>query len=276
MTILKTRSGLWRLLLLCSGPFTQGVTAHAEACEPRHISVQAASTSSTSNWQEFDAAGLKLVQESGALRGTELTAVLHCESWEFQGMLSQTDGTRSYEGFTSTGVAATSQSSLRESSTHIQAMMKLSDAWAMGLRLSQQTTWRDIASTPSASGYPERFEWSLASLGARWSTSTNFGQLTLEAWTSAPIASTMFLQLPGRDPTTLPLGPIRHMELGVRWNMPLDSHWVLLAEGGVRRTDIAQSADVVIFRSSVPVGVAHQPRTSVLEMPVSIGIQYTF
>ncbi len=251
-------------------------SAAAANCSERSIAWQAAYVSNLSDWQEFDATGHKLVHESGTLQGAELSAGFRCGGWNFQGQLSQLDGIRLYDGQTSTGTPVMSQSALRQLQGHLQTSYNVSDAWLLGVRFSGQTTWRDIASAGGASGYPERFDWTLLSFGTQWKTALGSGQLTLAGWAGTQLTSSMTLNLPGRDQALLQLGPIRQVELALGWRMPLSPSWSLQADVRYRRTDIDQGADVVIKRNGVPVGVAHQPRTSMVDVPLAIRIGYEF
>lgn len=250
--------------------------AAASTCADQSISWQAAHVNNLSDWQEFDAIGRKLVHESGTLQGAEMSAGFKCGDWIFEAELTQLDGTRLYDGQTSSGNPVTSQSALRQSKGHLKTSLNVNDAWQLGVRLSGQTTWRDIASAGGASGYPERFDWTLLSLGSQWTTVLGPGQITLAAWVGTQLTSSMTLNLPGRDQAILQLGTIRQVELAAGWSMPLSLAWSLQAEARYRLTDIDHGANVVITRNGVPVGIAHQPRTSVVDIPLAIRINYEF
>lgn len=236
----------------------------------------AAHVSSQSDWQEFDAAGRRLVHEFGTLQGAELSAELDCGPWRLQTQWSQLDGGRVYDGQTSTGVPVVSQSQLRQTRSQFQAAFRVTDAWRLGVRMSGQSTWRDIASAGGASGYPERFDWALVSLGAQWSATLGPGQVVVAGWTGQQLTSSMALQLPGRDPTKLPLGPISQWELGLEWRMPLHQAWALQADARHRVTDIQRGADVAIKRNGVAVGIAHQPHTRAVDTLWAIRLGYQF
>ncbi|MDO8771287.1 MAG: hypothetical protein Q7K57_21810 [Burkholderiaceae bacterium] len=259
------------------GLMTAAISVAAAAeCVDRSASWQAANVTSSSEWDEFDASGRKLVHESGTLHGAELSAGLRCGDWNLQAQISQLNGSRLYDGQTSTGVPVTSQSALRQLQGHLQASLNLTDAWQLGGRLSSHTLWRDIASAAGASGYLERYDWTMLSLGAQWQTALGPGKLTLAAWTGTQLKSTMVLNLPGRDQATLPLGSISQVELAAGWRAQLGRAWSLQADVRYRRADMDQGADAVITRRGVPVGVAHQPRTSMVDVPVAIRIGYEF
>jgi hypothetical protein len=253
-----------------------GSLAAAAACDYRSMKWQLAYVSNSSEWNEVDASGRKLDRESGVLSGPEVAASLRCEDWNFQAQASQLDGTRAYDGQTSTGVPVMSQSAIRQLQGHLQAGYKLAESWQLGARLSGQTLWRDIASAGGATGYPERYDWSMLSVGGQWQTTAGPGQLNLAAWVGQALWSRMELNLPGYDPAILPLGNISQFELAIGWQTEFSPSWQFIAGLRYRRTDMSQGADVVLRRSGNPVGVAHQPATSMVDMPLSVGIAYQF
>jgi hypothetical protein len=266
----------WGALLLLAGVVTASPPAHAGACADSQLALQLAQISNASDWQEFDAPGRRLVHESGMLGGQALSGELRCGDWWYLAEVSQTDGTRGYDGQTSSGVPALSQSALRQSAGLLQTSVQVSDGWRLGLRLSGQTTWRDIASVGAASGYPERFDWTLASIGAQWCTALGPGQLALAAWVAMPLSSSMLLSLPGRDTLTLKLGALQQSELALGWRMPLGTDWHVQADARYVGTTIGQGDDAVITRGGVPVGIAHQPRTSVVDSSLTLRLGYQF
>lgn len=266
----------WVKLVLLGWGAAATTVAAASNCAERSISWQAAYVSNWSDWQEFDTSGKRLVHESGALQGAELSAALNCGDWNFQALLSQLEGSRVYDGQTSSGTAVTSQSALHQLQGHLQTSLNITDALSLGLRLSGQTTSRDIASAGGASGYPERFDWTLLSIGSQFKTALGPGQMSLEAWAGSQLTSSMLLSLPGRDQATLQLGSIRQLELALGWRVPLSPAWSFQADARYRRTDIDQGADVVIMRNNIPVGVAHQPRTQTADLPIAIRVDYKF
>ena len=242
----------------------------------RTIAWQAAYVNNTSTWQEFDPLERKLVHESGTLQGGELNAALKCDNWLFKAAVSQLEGTRLYEGQTNSRVAITSQSALRQSRGQLQASFAISEAWQLGARIATQTTWRDIASSGSASGYPEQFDWTLLSLGTQWTSALGPGQMTLAAWAGSQLTSRMRLTLPGRDQATLQLGTVREVELAAGWRLPLNTAWSLQADARYRYVGVDKGLASIITRNGAPVGVAHQPKTTLVDIPLSLRIDYSF
>ncbi len=266
----------WNRFVLLGLAATASSVAAASSCADQAISWQTAYVSNLSDWKEFDAAGRMLVHESGPLQGGELSAGFQCNDWTAQAALTQLVGTRLYDGQTTSGTSVTSRSALRQSKGHLQTSLRVFDDWQLAMRTTGQTTWREIASADGAAGYPERFDWTLLSIGSQWKTSLGPGQLTLAAWAGSQLSSSMVLSLPGRDQTVLQLGPIRQFELAVEWRTALSPAWSLQSDARYRRTDIGQGADAVVTRSGIPAGVAHQPRTSTVDIPLAIRIDYQF
>lgn len=263
-------------LVLWGWAATAATAAAAANCGGPSPSWQAAYVSNLSDWREFGTSGQGLVHESGTLRGPEVSVGLSCGDWHFQAQLSQLDGSRVYEGQTSSGTAVTSQSALHQRLGHAQTSLNITEALSLGVRLSAQTTWRDIASAGGAAGYPEQFDWTLLSLGAHWKSALGPGQMNLEAWAGTQLTSSMLLNLPGRDQARLPLGAIHQLELAIGWRMPLGPAWGVQVDARYRRTDVGQGADVIVKSNNIPVGVAHQPRTRMVDLPVAIRMDYKF
>jgi hypothetical protein len=142
--------------------------------------------------------------------------------------------------------------------------------------MSGHTLWRDIASTASASGFPERFDWTLLSVGTQWRTAFGPGQLTLAAWTGAQLSSTMLLSLPGSDQTVLKLGSIRQNEVSGGWRNQLSPAWHLQVDVSYRRITMNQGEEGIVKRGGSPVGIAFQPRTTMVDQPIAISIGYEF
>jgi hypothetical protein len=254
---------------------TANPLAAAADCLGLPSSLQAAAITASSKWSESNALH-ELVRESGTMSGSELSVGWRCNDWAVNAELAQVNGSRLYEGQTSAGLSAISHSAVRQRQINLDAGLAISEAWQLGARFSRNALWRDIASTESASGYPEHFEWSILSLGAEWQSAMGPGQLTLAAWVGGGMQSRMTLNLPGRDPALLSLGSLRQIEVVARWATELAPSWTLAADVRYRRTDIDQGEDAVISRGRQPVGVAHQPRTRMTEHPLMIRIGYVF
>lgn len=248
----------------------------AANCVDVASSLQAGSVRATSEWREFNTAGQALVRESGTLEGIALAAAYRCDRWHLALQFSELEGNRKYDGQTTTGRSVLSQSAIRQRQGHLQAMFALTDSWSLGGRLVKQTLWRDIASADGASGYPERFDWTLLSAGAQWQSKLGPGQFTLEAWAGKDLQSSMRLTLPGRDQAALKLGAIEQLELAAGWRTQLSPAWHVQADIGYRRVSIEHGVTAVIRRGGIPSGVAYQPRTTLIERLIAIRMGYEF
>jgi hypothetical protein len=248
----------------------------AAACTDSGITLQVAYLSDRSDWYEFDVSGRQLVHESGTLTGSELAAAYQCDRWQLAAQITTPSGLRLYDGQTNTGSPVVSHSDIQQQLGQFQASFSLTPQWQIGSRWTYQSMARDIASAGGASGYPERFEWNLLSVGAQWQADVGPGQLTVAAWLGQQVQSSMHITLPGRDPTVLPLGPIRQVDWTAGWRMPLSQAWHVQADVGYRRTEIGEGAETIITRNGVPVGVAHQPRSVLVSRPISIRLGYAF
>lgn len=270
----------WRKLCSTAGSFgllsVVTGTVIAADCAQRTLHWQASQVFNRSDWNERDNAGHQLVHESGLLHGAELSAGLHCADWNFSVALSQLSGSRQYDGQTSTGVPAISTSDVRRIDGHLQAGFHLTPEWQALGRLARVALWRDTASVASASGFAERFDSTLLSVGTQWSSALGPGQLSLSAWLGKPLSSRMRIDLPGRDPTALQPGRTLSTELSAGWRAPLVARWHWQAELRYRRTDMNQGAPAFITRAGTPAGVAFQPATSMLDLAALISISRDF
>jgi hypothetical protein len=254
-----------------------GATCAASAADcADHLIASAGYTRDASHWTEFAASGRKLVHETGALNGVVVSVDSRCNSWVYQAQVLGLKGHRSYDGQTNTGVAVKSQSQLRQLGWNFQSGWNINEAWQLRGRLSGLTTWRDIASAGGASGYPERFDWTLASLGAQWQTTLGQSHWVLGVWSGMQLNSSMRFNLPGSDQTRLSLGSIRTNELVAAWHTQIGPSWHLAVDTGYRRTDIHQGPFGVIQRNGVAVGAATQPRTTLVDVPITFSADYTF
>lgn len=248
----------------------------AADCIDAATSWQVSNVVKSSDWTELNASGRTLVGESGTLHGMEISGKFRCGGWNLAARINQVKGSRRYDGQTTAGVPISSQSAIRQRQGQLQAIWDITATWQLGGRLSNQTLWRDIASAGGASGYPERFDWTLLSLGAQWRAASGPHQLTIAAWTGRPLQSRMKLTLPGRDPTTLAPGSISQIELMAGWRTQLRPAWHLQADIGYQRIGMGPGAHSVITRGGLPVGMAYQPRTIMVDRSLAIGIEYDF
>jgi hypothetical protein len=171
-----------------------------------------------SRWRETDDQGRTLLHERGTLAATQLAVEARdCRLGEASARLSLAGGSRRYDGRTSAGNALTTRSDVREQGLTLQV---LPWAWGApgsgatvhaGARLRWQRSERDIRSTATALGYPERHQRLQAALvlGAHGSGPASGWHWRAELAAGGGPAGRMEVSLPGYDPATLKLGSSR-------------------------------------------------------------------
>jgi hypothetical protein len=142
--------------------------------------------------------------------------------------------------------------------------------------ITQRHTTREIVGTAGVAGYPEVYDRTLARVGARWSVLSAFGQWTFSGAVSLYGDQSMRLTLPGRDPVNLKFGEPQQSELGVSWRKYLTSHTFLTASYRYITTEVNQSQVSVVTASGNPVGVAYQPRSTIVDQPIALAIGMAF
>lgn len=243
------------------------------------MELQAAVDAAWSDWREYAASGAQMVHEQGWLHGPAATLQLACGAWQLQAHLSQRSGTRHYDGHTNTGAPLLTRSTLTHTQGHVQVLREFHPAWGLGLRLGGQAIAREIASAGAVAGYPESYEWALASLGAQWRHPVGeTATLSLQAWWGQALERRMAVHLPGRDPAALGLGEITQAELALRlrWTPPRARGWSGELAWVWTRWEMEQGPSGAITRNGVRTGSAHQPRSVWTESPVSLALSYRF
>ena len=251
--------------------------AHTAACEsPQLVALRAGVVTQSSVWDEYSGIGSRLLRESGRLTGPAAQGNWSCDRWSVGVGVEQATGVRDYDGQTNTGVPLKTQSRLQQFSGYAQVAYAVYPALKLGARLSGMSMEREIASTGTVSGYPEHYEWLMLSLGGEWAIPTAFGTVSIGLWTGQTTESAMRVQLPGRDTAWLDLGSIQQSQVDIQWERQMGAQWKVQGSVGYRRTDIAQGKPGVITSQGVPVSSAYQPRASLVEVPVSLSVQYQF
>lgn len=251
------------------------VGAHACVGEWAH-SVSAAVVRESQQWDEFSSNGKRLLRESGQLSGPALIIGTECDRWRLNVGLELLDGSRNYDGQTNLGTPLQTQSRISSSKGHGEVSFAVTPNWRLGARWSGVSTERDIASTPTATGYPEYYEWRLWQAGAAWSTEMDWGGWGAGLWWGRTSDSAMRVQLPGRDPAWLELGTIEQSQFDLHWRYRMGGRWMARVAWAYRQTEVAQGAPGVIRNNGVPVSTAYQPRIALTEMPLSVRIQREF
>ncbi|HSW19254.1 MAG TPA: hypothetical protein VLJ86_18690 [Ramlibacter sp.] len=261
--------------LLASAPALAGSFV-APNCEQATSGAAVSLARAESRWTETASSGRRLVREAGALWGPQLDAWLDCGALELQGRLSYLDGTRSYDGQTFAGAPAQTTSSVQHLRARAQASWRVAPSWQVGVRLGREMAWRDIASTPVANGYPERYELPMAAVGAAWQGALGAGRLSVGGWVGRDLGARLRLWLPSFDVTSLDLARLSSAEAEVALSWPLSPSADLSLGMGVRRLRMGQGPARVLTRNGVPGGVAFQPATTLMEIPVAVGVALRF
>lgn len=250
--------------------------AQASAAEcPAQWTMEAGARLVQSDWREFSPQGTALLHESGLLRGSALDAEVQCNGWRLALHGVGVDGIRDYIGQTQTGVLLTTVSELRHSDYALEMGRTLWEGVELVGSLRAVEVQRNILSTATVNGYPERYRWSVAALGARvrWPLGDHDVLHAGATWGTGQNQS-MTVWLPYRDAATLSLGEITETALSLTWRHELAPQWALVTQWEVQQTRIGQGATGAIFRNGVPVGVAYQPQAEMSQQHLGLTIQY--
>lgn len=216
-----------------------------------------------SQWEEFDAQGASLVRERGTLKVTGLQAAGRCSSLDWTAQWTRSHGQRDYDGVTTTQLSLQTKSQLRAQALKVAVWLPLREGWAVGSQFGYRQIDRDIASTDRALGYPERFTYLQAALGARYQTALGERvRLTASGWLGGGPSGHVGVDLPRAAPVTLSLGTNRLLELSLQLDGGelLQPGWSWQAGMAYRREQTGAGSPEVSTRNGVPVGVVWQPR----------------
>ncbi len=214
--------------------------------------------------------------ESGRLNGTELHISHRFGDWSWSGQWAQQQGSRDYLGETSLGQPIATNVAISMRTLGASAAYHWTPALSAALRLEHRRTDRIIASVGTAAGYPEQFNWLLASVGVRGQLELPGSQLHGSVWWGLGPPATMQLSLPGRDPANLSSGRITQSEVQLAWVTPLGTDASLRVNTGWQETSVAEGVAAVILRSGVPVATARQPHTRMTHRPLGVGLEVRF
>lgn len=234
-----------------------------------------------SQWQEFSAQGQALLREQGTLKVAGLQLAGRCRTLDWSAHWTLSRGERDYDGRTSTGVRLQTHSRLEAQHFALQAWLPLHSDWSLGAQWGYRDVQRDIASQGNVLGYPERFGYWQAALGARYQTAlTERVQLAVSGWAGGGPGGRVRVDLPRADPVTLPLGASRLWALGVELGSPAATlaqpgwSWQLGLAYRHERTSAGDARTLV--RNGLAVGAALQPRTVQRHLGGSAGLTYRF
>ena len=216
-----------------------------------------------SQWEEFDAHGKSLVREQGTLKVVGLQVAGQCRTLDWSAHWTLSRGERDYDGVTSTQAPFQTQSRVQAQHLAVQAWLPVHAGWSMGSQLGYRHAERDIAGQGNVLGYPERFGYWQAALGARYQAALGERvHLTASAWLGGGPGGRVKLDLPSADPVTLNLGSSRMLALGVELEggeAATQPGWSWQAGMSFRREQTNAGTSKVLVRNGIPVGAALQP-----------------
>lgn len=233
-----------------------------------------------SQWQEFNAQGRKLVDESGLLRRVGLRLDGACTDWQWVAQWAQASGSRDYDGVSSANQPIQTTSRLRTQQLQLEAWLPVDPHWAWGTRLGWTQLDRDLASVGNVQGYPEQFRYVQAAMGGRY-TLADLGGLrwTLSGWLGGGPGGTLYLQLPNTDAAHLRLGRSQLAQLGVQLELPAAearSGWSWRLGWQVQQEQMQAGPAQAITRNGILVGGAAQPKTRQTSMGLDGTLRYRF
>ena len=234
-----------------------------------------------SQWEEFDAQGNSLVREQGTLKVVGLQAAGTCRTVNWSAHWTLSRGERDYDGVTSTQAPFQTQSRLEAQHMAVQAWLPVHLGWSMGSQLGYRHIERDITGKGNVLGYPERFAYWQAALGARYQVALGAQlQLAVSGWAGGGPGGRVRVDLPRADPVTLPLGSSRLLALGVELGSPtaalVQPGWSWQLGVAYRHERIGAGDPRTLVRNGLPVGSALQPRIVQRHLGASAGATYRF
>ena len=233
-----------------------------------------------SHWQERDAQGASLLHERGTLRLVGLEAGSHCSGVDWSARWTLARGERDYDGRTT--AQAPFQTVTRIEAQHLaaQAWAPIHPAWALGAQLGYRHIDRDIAGRGNVLGYPERFGYWQAALGARYQAALGEQlRLTASAWQGGGPRGRVQLDLPRADPVTLRLGSSRLLALDLLLDGGKTAEqpgWAWQAGLTYRYEQHQAGPAQTLVRNGTPVGSAAQPRIVQRHLGATLHATYRF
>ena len=264
-------------LAACLGSLA-GLAAAADCGAP---TLGALAGAERSQWEEFNAQGRSLLREQGTLQTVGLQLAGQCRTLDWAAHWALGRGDRDYDGMTNTGAPFQTHSRLQAQQLALQGWLPVHAGWALGAQLGYRHIQRDIAGQGSVRGYPERFGYWQAALGARYQrVLTEQLQLTVSGWAGGGPGGRVQVDLPRADPVTLPLGSSRLLALGVELGSPtvalVQPGWSWQLGVAYRHERIGAGDPRTLVRNGLPVGSALQPRIVQRHLGASAGATYRF
>jgi hypothetical protein len=264
---------LWQFFLLCAA---LAFSTSCHACEQLDGALSLGTRLLDTGLVEYAGNGKVLVRERGQLPGSEAKASIQCDNWILGLEGTSNVGVDEYAGQTSLGAPLTTVSRINDSTVGGSLYRQIIDTFLLGMDVSQHHTNREIVGIAGVVGYPEVYDRTFARVGLRWAIPSALGQWTLAGSVSIYGDQSMRLTLPGRDPIDLKFSEPQQWELGLSWRKNLNNNLFLAASYRYINTEVAQSQSGIVTSSGNPVGVAYQPRSTIVDQPVSLAIGVNF
>lgn len=251
----------WRRLVWACLVAMPGTAAAVDCGAPR---LGALAGAERSQWEEFDAQGRSLVREQGTLKVVGLQMAGQCRTLDWSVHWTLSRGERDYDGLTSTQAPFQTHSRLQAQHLAVHAWLPMNAGWSMGSQLGYRHTERDIAGKGNVLGYPERFGYWQAALGARYQAGLGERvRLTASTWLGGGPGGHVKLDLPSADPVSLKLGSNRLLALALELEggeAATQPGWSWQAGMSFRREQTSAGTAKALLRNGIPVGAALQPR----------------
>lgn len=217
-----------------------------------------------SRWRETAADGGTLLREHGVLAQAAFElAGDGCGRGPWRLRLDHAGGDRRYDGRTTSGAPLQTRSDLREQGLTLQWLPLGAGRWRAGTRLRWHRSEREIRSTATALGYPERHDATQLALvltaeGDVHGPALRWG---VELAAGGGPAGRMKLALPGYDRSNLRLGSSRLLQAGLHLQGEAAPAWdwrLGLQHLAERR---AAGETTALTRNGLVVGGVSQPAT---------------
>ncbi|WP_367066785.1 hypothetical protein [Oryzisolibacter sp. LB2S] len=252
--------------------------AHSATCTTPNLGAVAGVE--RSHWTERDASSRVLVRERGTLRMAGLQTSGTCADMDWLAQWTLARGQRDYDGWTNTHTPFQSHSSLQAQRLSLQAWLPLHAGWSTGPLLTYTAIARDIAGQGNVLGYPERFRYFQAAIGARFQTAlTPDARLTASIWLGGGPRGRVKIDLPRFDPATLSLGRSHMLALAVALEGGAATDqpgWSWRGDLTYRYEQINAGNARTLTRNGTPSGTALQPRSEQRHWGANVGVTYRF
>ena len=233
--------------------------------------------SRSSRWLERSAAGATLLTEHGPLTGLSL-------GWHepFDGFSARLGwqgvrGVRSYDGQTMSGTPVATGVDLQEDRLELALRAPLASDWTLGLQIEPTQLRRHLRSTATASGYPERWRWTLLQVDLAGHRAVDSGvELAWRLGYGALLAPRVVATFPGRDPVTLVPSRGRQVSASLDASGPLMLapasawRWQCGLAWSAHRFD-ASGVSAVTSNGTLS-GGAVQPETELRDLTLRLGV----